>query len=81
MNRDEIKTSVLNKLARIAPELDPSQIDHDADLRRQIDLDSMDYLNLMIALSKQFKIDIPETDYPKLATLNGCVDYLSSIIL
>lgn len=77
MNRQETSRIVLEKLRRIAPEIDPASIDPDAELRLQADLDSMDFLNLMIALSREFKVDIPETDYAKMATLKGCIDYLS----
>ncbi len=75
MSDDEIKDLVLGALRRIAPEAG-SEIDPDADLREQIELDSMDMLNLMIALHAATGVDIPEADYPKLATLNGCVAYL-----
>ncbi len=63
-------------LGEIAPEVDTSLIKADVRLRDQVDLDSMDVLNFMIALHDAFEIDIPEADYPKLATLDGCVDYL-----
>jgi acyl carrier protein len=72
---DEIKALVLRELGKIAPEAG-SDIDPDADLREQIDIDSMDILNLMIAIHEATGVDIPEADYPKLITLNACVAYL-----
>jgi len=72
---DEIKALVLNELGKIAPEAN-SDLDSDADLREQIDLDSMDILNLMIAIHEATGVDIPEADYPKLTTLNACAAYL-----
>lgn len=75
MSDDEIKSLVLNALRRIAPEAG-SELDPDVDLREQIELDSMDLLNLMIGLHAATGVDIPEADYPKLTTLNGCVAYL-----
>jgi acyl carrier protein len=72
---DEIKALVLRELGNIAPEAG-SEIDPDTELREQIDLDSMDILNLMIAIHEATGVDIPEADYPKLATLNGAVAYL-----
>jgi acyl carrier protein len=77
MTGEEIKTTVLRVLGEIAPEADPARIDPDARLRDQLDLDSMDILNIMIALHEALHVDIPETDYPKLATLNGAVAYLA----
>jgi acyl carrier protein len=71
----QIKALVLRELGKIAPEAG-LDLDPDADLREQIDLDSMDLLNLMIAIHEATGVDIPEADYPKLATLNGSVAYL-----
>ena len=78
MTKEEIRTSVLRILGRIAPEADLSQIKSDLRLREQLDIDSMDLLNFVIGLHKELKIDIPETDYPKLATFDGCVNYLAA---
>jgi len=77
MTEDEIRATVLRVLGDIAPEADPARIDPEASLREQLDLDSMDVLNIMIALHEALHVDIPETDYPKLATLNGAVAYLA----
>ncbi len=75
MSDDEIRALVLRELGNIAPEA-PAEIDPNVDLREQIDLDSMDILNLMIAIHEATGVDIPEADYPKLATLSGSVAYL-----
>jgi acyl carrier protein len=77
MTDAEIKATVLRVLGEIAPEADVAHIDPDANLRDQLDLDSMDVLNIMIALHEALHVDIPETDYPKLATLNGAIAYLA----
>ena len=79
MSDDEIKTMVLRELRKIAPEI-ADEIDPAADLREQIDLDSMDMLNLMIAIHETTGVDIPEADYPQLSTLDGCASYLRSRI-
>ena len=76
MRDDEIKALIINELAKIAPEVDANEIDPLGDLREQIDLDSMDILNLMIAIHEATGVDIPEADYPQLATLDACVSYL-----
>ena len=52
------------------------RLDPNAELREELDIDSMDFLNLVTALSERLKIDIPETDYPNLATFGQTVDYL-----
>jgi len=77
VSNDEIRALVLQELAKIAPETDPGQIDAGVDLREQIDLDSMDILNLMIGIHEATGVEIPEVDYPQLATLDACVSYLS----
>jgi len=76
MNTDDISAVLIEALGRIAPETDASQLDPNAELREELDIDSMDFLNLVTALSERLKIDIPETDYSKLATLSHAVDYL-----
>jgi acyl carrier protein len=76
MTRDEIRAAVLRALGDIAPEADLSAIAPDLPLRDQLDLDSMDFLNFVIAVHTALRVEIPEADYPKLATLDGCVDYL-----
>jgi acyl carrier protein len=73
---DEIKTLFLRELHKIAPEVEPSELDPAVDLREQVDLDSMDILNLAIAIHEATGVDIPEGDYPQMASLNGCVAYL-----
>ena len=80
MTDDEIKGLVLRELGKIAPEIALDQIDPAVELREQIDLDSMDLLNLMIAIHQTTGVDIPEADYPQMASLNGCVAYLRSRI-
>ena len=60
----------------IAPEIDMSGIDPAADLRKAMDIDSMDFLNFITALHRRLGIDIPEIDYPKLVTLDGAITYL-----
>lgn len=79
MTDDESKSMVLRELKNIAPEFE-SEIDPAIDLREQIDLDSMDILNLMIAIHEATRVDIPEADYPQMSSLNGCVSYLRSHI-
>ncbi len=76
MKDEEIKALVLQVLGDIAPEAALEQIDPAVDLREQLDLDSMDLLNLMIGIHEATGVDIPEADYPQMASLNGCVAYL-----
>ena len=76
MTDDQIKALVLRELSNIAPEIETANLDPALELREQIDLDSMDILNLMIAIHEATGIDIPEADYPQMASLDGAVTYL-----
>lgn len=78
MTREEIKKVVLRALSEIAPEVDVATIKPNLRIRDQVDLDSMDMLNFIIALHKELKIEIPEADYSKLLTLDDCTEYLTS---
>ena len=78
MTRDEVRKVVLRVLGEIAPEVDLATIKPSLRIRDQVDLDSMDMLNFMIALHKELKIEIPEADYSKLLTLDDCTEYLTS---
>lgn len=77
--RDEIRAIVVRVLGEIAPEVDLGRIKPDVSFRDQLDLDSMDLLNFVIGLAEALHVDIPEADYPKLATLDGCVEHLASL--
>lgn len=77
MTKEEIKATVLRLLGEIVPEADLTQVDPDVNFRDQLDIDSMDFLNFVMALHESLHVEIPETDYPKVVTLNGCVEYLS----
>lgn len=76
MNEDEIRATVLTLLAEVAPEADMSAIKPTVRLRDQIDIDSMDALNFLIAVDAEFHVEIPEADYPKLGTLDSIVTYV-----
>lgn len=76
MTREEILARVVAELQNVAPGCEPESADPAADLREELDIDSMDFLNFIIALHKTLGVDIPESDYPKLATLNGLIAYL-----
>lgn len=77
MNDTEIRQQAVEALSNIAPETDPAALKGDADIRAELDIDSMDFLNFIIELHRRTGIDIPEKDYPKLFTLDGVVAYLS----
>jgi len=77
MTREEIRQTILDALAAVAPEGDYDRLKADRPLRDQLDIDSYDFLNVVVALHERLGVEIPETDYQKLSTLNGAVDYLA----
>jgi acyl carrier protein len=78
MSPTEARTAVLESLGEIAPEADLSTLDDSADLREQLDIDSFDFLNVIIAVNERTGVEIPERDYPKVVTLGKFVSYLSA---
>jgi acyl carrier protein len=78
MTDAEREALIRDILAGIAPEAADAPLASDADLREALDLDSMDYLNFIIALHERTGADIPERDYPELFTLKGAVAYLAA---
>jgi acyl carrier protein len=73
----ELQATVLRLLGDIAPEADLTRLNPTISLRDQLDIDSMDFLNFVIALDKELHVAVPETEYAKIATLQGCVEYLA----
>ena len=78
MSAIDIRQVIQEELNNIAPEADIASVDPAADLREAIDIDSMDFLNLVIAIHRRLGVDIPEIDYPKLGTLNGAFAYIDA---
>lgn len=77
MTKEDIKKVVLDIISEIAPDEDLSDVKPDVRLRDQLDLDSMDFLDIVMELRKQHGIEVPEEDYQQLASLDSCADYLS----
>jgi|NGEPerStandDraft_8_1074529.scaffolds.fasta_scaffold168588_1 acyl carrier protein len=72
----ELRQVVIGALTEVAPDIDPDAIEPNTDLAEQLDIDSMDFLNVVVAINERTGIEIPERDYPKLSTLNDAVAYL-----
>jgi acyl carrier protein len=76
MNDVQLRSTVVATLLSIAPEVDAALLRDNRPLRLQVDLDSMDWLNFLIGLSRQLKVEIAESDYGQLVTLQDLLDYL-----
>jgi acyl carrier protein len=74
---EETRSTILDVLSSIAPELDTATLRPEEPLREQVDLDSFDFLNVLIALNERLGVEVPEADYAKVQTLNAMVDYFT----
>ncbi|MGZ5185897.1 MAG: acyl carrier protein [Caldimonas sp.] len=77
MNPTDIRAGVIEAIRAIAPEVEEGELLADRPLRSQVDLDSMDWLNVIVGLHERFGVDIAESDYAKLTTLDAIVAYLA----
>ena len=80
MTNDEIRGLVVRTLCDVAPEIRPETIDPRGNLRDDLDLDSVDFMNFVVGLHQAFAVDVPESDYGRLASLDDCVAYLAEKI-
>ena len=80
MTADDIREAVLAILSDIAPDEDLSDLKPDVAFREQLEMDSMDFLDIVMELRKRYRVQIPEEDYPKLATMNSTVEYLEPLM-
>ena len=74
---EPVHVRVLEQLGRIAPEADLAALPDDAPLRDELEIDSMDFLHFATALHDALGVDVPESDYERIASVGGCVDYLA----
>jgi len=78
MTKEEIRSAYLEELVRVAPDIDPSAVADDDHLQEDLELDSMDVLNFVTALHERFGIDVPEADYPEIATIRLATRYIAT---
>ena len=76
MTREQVRNAVLDILSDNAPDEDLGSIKDDEKLRDQFDLDSMDFLDIVMELRKRFKLEVPEKDYQELVSMASSVEYL-----
>ncbi len=76
MTREQVRQAVLNIISDIAPDEDLGAVKDEEKLRDQFDLDSMDFLDIVMELRKRFNLEVPEKDYQELASMASSVEYL-----
>ena len=80
MTREDVRQAVIDILGDIAPDEDLSSIKDDLTLREQMDLDSMDFLDIVMELRKRFNVEVPESDYQELISMASCIKYLHALL-
>ena len=78
MTEDELTKTILALVSRIAPEVDPATIEHDEPLQRALDIDSYDFLNLLVAVRDELGVTVDESDYDKVSTIADMVGFVLS---
>lgn len=78
MSNAEIRDQVVEELLTIAPEIEEAELSDSELLRNQVDLDSMDWLNFLVRLHNRFEVDIPESEYASLRTIDDLTNYLAA---
>jgi len=78
MSEDEIKAAVRKALLEIAPEAEDEELKPEVNFRDQIELDSMDFVAFVLELEKELGVKVPELQYPRLSSLNGCIAYFGA---
>jgi acyl carrier protein len=80
MTKDEIRAAFLEELSRVAPDIDPATVGDDDHIQDDLELDSMDVLNLVAALHERLGVNIPERSYPEIATPALAIVYLDAAL-
>jgi acyl carrier protein len=80
MTPEEVAVAIKDIIETIAPDEDVSNIDHTERLRDQIDLDSMDFLDIVMELRKLYSVQVPEEEYKQLASIDSCIAYLHPML-
>ncbi|MBS3803573.1 MAG: acyl carrier protein [Oleiphilaceae bacterium] len=78
MNRQEIRAAVIEELVNVAPDIDPAAVEDEKSLRDEYDLDSMDSVNLVIAIHRRLGVSIPDSEFGRLQSVEDVVNYLQT---
>jgi acyl carrier protein len=81
MNETKIKQVIFDSIRAIAPDTTPEDLDPNENIQEALDIDSFDFLNVLIGIDKAIGIEVPEADYGQVMTLNGLTSYLMSRVV
>ena len=80
MTAAEIREAIVDILGSIAPDEDVSDLQDDVPFREQLELDSMDFLDIVMELRKRYRVQVAEDDYLQLASMASTVAYLEPLM-
>ena len=80
MTPEDVRKAILSILSDIAPDEDFTAVNDEEKLRDQFDLDSMDFLDIVMELRKRFNVEVPEQDYQHLVSMKSCINYLTPLL-
>jgi len=75
MNKDEIKRTIIDQILEIAPDIEEEEIEPNENIQRSLEIDSFDFLKILTALNDQLGVEVPESDYGKVDTLENMANY------
>ena len=75
MNKDELKNIIIEEILNIAPDIEKGEITMDGNIQTSLEIDSYDFLNILVALNERVGVEVPESDYAKVDTLQNMIDY------
>lgn len=78
MTTEEIKQAIIEQILMVAPDIEKEEIEPDANLQRSLEIDSFDFLKVLTALNEALGVDVPETDYAQVDTLEHMADYFKA---
>lgn len=78
MNEQDARAAVHQAIGQVAPDVEPGDLDGVARLRQDLELDSLDFLRLVETIDVATGVDIPERDYPEVATVQGLIAYVAA---
>ncbi|MDQ0663153.1 acyl carrier protein [Arthrobacter ulcerisalmonis] len=78
MNQQDARQAVETAIGKVAPDVEPGDLEGGARLRQDLELDSLDFLQVVEVIAESTGVDIPEADYPAVATVDGLVNYLAA---
>ncbi len=77
MNKEDIKKTIIKEIVNIAPDIEEDEIEENENIQESLEIDSFDFLKILTALNEDLGVEVPESDYDKVKTVNKMVEYFA----